>query len=313
VNYRKSPIFIGIGAVVAIALITAAIDPTGRLAADVTAPAAVLLFLGILLYQWRWAKREETAPIGTGAKLSTASDLGQVTDQYDMYVALAIRPVSMEEMRKARSGVFGMVRANIKLGLVLAILPAGAAVMIITGWVPDVGNGNFMPIVPLILAPLGFAWVRWTMAGAAESGNSLLEPMGLAMTAMPQVGVRRGFGPGQDLQTDIRGATEVEGERHGRQVHVTLGGKHATEVSGAYPEFEIGHRGQSLQVKDGAPAAIEQLIGSLGPSPHWKSFKSLKAGADGMVATRGVDAEGGWLWDLWLCELLADATSKGWK
>ena len=54
----------------------------------------------------------------------------------------------------------------------------------------------------------------------------------------------------------------------------------------------------------GAPAAVESVLASLGPSPHWAKLRKVSGGVQGVVAERKVDSESGWLWDLWLCERL---------
>ena len=70
------------------------------------------------------------------------------------------------------------------------------------------------------------------------------------------------------------------------------------------PEFEIEQKRQRLHAANGAPAAVEAVLAALQPSEHWEKLRKVSGGPDGVVAERKVDAENGWLWDLWLCERL---------
>lgn len=306
-EYRKAPVFAAIGLVVVVILVAAAADPTGKLAVAVGAPAAVLLGFGILLYQWRWAQSQSETPVDTGASagLSPADDLGQVRSQWDMYSILAVRPLNPEAAQRAHSGVFDLIRVNIKLAAAVMILPVAAAVIVISGEVPDLGDGAFVVVIPFALAPLALLWVRWSMSRAAESGGDLLKPLGLELTALPEVGVR-GKIYGSGLQSDVRGATVIQGRRHGRTVVATFESEHTTVVSGAYPEFEIDRdRSGRLRATGEVPPEVERVLAEIGPSPRWKKLKQVRGGAEGIEATRRVDADGGWLWDLWLAERLA--------
>ncbi len=315
-GYRKAPIFIALGAVVAVILVTAAIDPTGRLATIVGAPAAILLVFGVLAYQWRWTSSQIDAPAGTDAELSPADDLGVVRSQWDMYSILALEPVDPEAMREARRGMFGVVRSSIKLGAVVMILPIATAVILIvylaTGWVPDFGSGKVLVALPVILLPAAMLWVRYTLASAGQSGNEMLRPMGLEITALPKVVVEHSM-TGSGHKAATRGSTKMEGSRHGRTVHVAVGEKFVTHLSGIYPEFEVKPDSSDRLYTVGEPGlpALEAALEKLGPSKHWRDLGSIKGSGKGLRASRKVDADGSWMWDLWVSERIADALGQG--
>ena len=103
----------------------------------------------------------------------------------------------------------------------------------------------------------------------------------------------------------------MEGERHGRHIRISLGERHVTEVSGRTPEFEIGQKKRRLRAQPGAPAEVEAVLAGLEPSAHWAELRKVSGGPQGVVAERKVDAENGWLWDLWLCERLLAELGRG--
>jgi hypothetical protein len=310
-KYRPGYVFAALGLVVVVILAAAVADPTGKTALYVGVPLPILLLFGVLLYQWLWAGSQERPPVPQEVDPAAAKDPGAITDYWQMYRLMAVKPIDLEALARAQRGVMGVVKANVKLGAVVMILPIAAGVMVIVGKVPDLGSGAFLVALPFVLAPLALLWVRLMMTRAAESGGSTLEPLGLEITSLPSVGVGRSTGSATGMGARVSGASVIEGERHGRRVRISLGERHVTEVSGHLPQFEIEQKRGRLRVADGAPAAVEAVLAGLQPSERWRKLRKVSGGPDGAVAERGVDSENGWLWDLWLCERLLAELDRG--
>ena len=310
-RYRPAYVFAAIGAVVVAILAAAIADPTGKTPLYVGVALPILLGFGILLYQWLWAGSQERPRLPEEVGADAAADPGKIEDYWAMYRLMAVKPIDPEALATAQRGVMGVIKANIKLAAVVMVLPLAAGVMVIVGKAPDLGSGAFLVAVPFVLAPLALLWARLMMARAADGGGSMLEPLGLEITSLPSVGISHGSGSATGLGARVSGASVMEGERHGRHVRVSLGERHVTEVSGRAPEFEIEQKKERVRARPGAPAAIEKLLSGLGPSPHWAKLRKVSGGPQGVVAERKVDADNGWLWDLWLCERLLDELDRG--
>jgi hypothetical protein len=229
-----------------------------------------------------------------------------IDDYWLIYRMLALEPLDTEALRRAQAQTTGLLKANIKLGAVVGILPVLAGVMIVSGKVPDFGNGDWLVVLPIVLAPAALLWVRYMMSQAGESAGSWLDPLGMRMTAMPSVSIGSDYAPGSGMRSNVSGASVMEGERHGHKVKIALGSEHRTEVKAPVPEFEIAQKGGRLEAGHGAPPGVTRVLEPLGASDRWKKLRAVKGGPDGIVARRKVDAGNGWMWDLWLCERLAE-------
>src|SRR3954447_21597045 len=184
-RYRPRYVFAALGLVVVVILAAAVADASGKTALYVGVPLPILLVFGVLLYQWLWAGSQEKPRLPDRVGEAAAKDPGTITDYWEMYRLMAVKPIDPEALARATRGTMGIVKANVKLAAVVMILPIAAGVMVIVGKAPDFGSGAFLVALPLILAPLALLWVRLMMGRAAESGGSTLEPLGLELTGMP--------------------------------------------------------------------------------------------------------------------------------
>ena len=107
-----------------------------------------------------------------------------------------------------------------------------------------------------------------------------MKPLGLRVTERPQGAFepRGPATPGFDYR--LRGATELSGERHGREVVVRFGGHE-----------DAGHSEVTLTSPCNEFSAESKRI-------------AVRSGPDGLVVSRRHAAPGDWLCDLWLAERL---------
>ena len=305
-KYRPAYVIAGIGAVVVVVIVASIIDPTGEKAIYVAVGAPILLLAGVLLYQWKWATSQEKPRPLEDLTPEVRADPGLIDDYWLIYRLLALEPLDEEALKRAQAPTMGLVKANIKLAAVVCILPVLAGVMVLTGEVPDFGNGDWLVVLPVILAPAALLWVRYMMSKAGETAGSWLDPLGMRMTSMPTVSIGSDYGSGSGMRSRVSGASVIEGERHGRRIHIALGGEHQTSVEAEVPGFEITPKGGRLTVGPGSPDAVARVLEPLGESDRWKNLREVKGGEEGITAVRKVDAHNGWMWDLWLCERLAE-------
>jgi hypothetical protein len=306
VRYRPAYVIAGIALVVVVVIIASIIDPTGKTALPFAVGLPILLLAGTLIYQWKWASSQEKPRPLEDLTPEVRADPGLIEDYWLMYRLIALAPLDTEALKRAQAPTAGLMKANIKLAAAVGILPVITGVIILTGWVPDFGNGDWLVVLPFILAPAALWWVRSMMSKAGESAGSWLDPLGMRMTSMPTVSIGSDYGSGSGMRSRVSGASEMEGERHGRKVHIALGSEHTTEVMATVPQFEIKQKGGRLTAEPGAPDAVTRVLEPLGESDRWKKLREVKGGNGGISARRKVDAENGWMWDLWLCERLAE-------
>lgn len=136
-----------------------------------------------------------------------------------------------------------------------------------------------MPL--LVGGPLIVGIALWRSAGLLAAGGGLdqayervdraMAPLGLSVTETPTITIDPRYIAPLRFGPKIRGELVVEGERHGRPVHVRMG--------------------QST----GAPN-----------STRWNGVHG-GGGEDGIAVERKGAQQGDWLLDLWVAERLADA------
>jgi len=306
VRYRPRYVVAGLIAVVAVIMVASIIDPTGKKALPVAVAGPILLLARILLYQWEGAESQEKPRPLANLTPEVRADPGLIDDHLLMYRLLALEPLDTEALQRAQAPTMGLVKANIKLAAVICIFPLLAGVMVLTGKVPNLGEGKWLVVVPFALAPAALWWVRYMMGRAGESAGSWLDPLGMKLTAMPTVSVGSDYGSGSGMRSRVSGASEMEGQRHGHRVQIALGGDHLTTVKAPVPEFEITQKGGRLIASPEAPDAVARVLAPLGESDRWKKLREVKGGKEGITARRKVDTQNGWMWDLWLCERLAE-------
>ncbi len=124
--------------------------------------------------------------------------------------------------------------------------------------------------------------------------------------------------------TNVLEPHRMWGERHGRKVSIRLGpdekieggttmfsNKHIraiTKVEAAFPEFELRGENGALSADGDPPQPVWRVLGRIGLCPEVWDDLTVTAGAGGIVANRPIigDALNSWIYDLWLCERLAD-------
>jgi hypothetical protein len=193
------------------------------------------------------------------------------------------------------------------------------------------GSVNLMAlwiICPVTLGSLGifrldagiwlagaFVWIALMLVGtpvllgwgAKAAGDAYLAPLGLAVTKTPGLGVDGigSTGGGQELIPD--GAAILEGERHGRLVHIETMDKHSlTVVQARLPEFTVKSNEGKLVPDEEAPEAVARALRRLRKAKRWRGIV-VAAGPVGIGIQRQSKGTNMWLYDLWLAEYLLDA------
>jgi hypothetical protein len=226
----------------------------------------------------------------------------------DLWAAMAVKPISPEAAR-ARGQAFEMARSSINLGIVICIL-------IFAGVVPIYLLDTFVPFficAPLIGIIALVKSVRLLGGGggsvdeAYETAGTAIEPLGLKMTAHPEVGVEPRPTPPYSFKTRISGPLVMEGKRHGRSVRVVNdGGASEVTVGGRTASFETKARDGRIRLSKDGPAAIRDALEGVPSSTRWNGV-TVTGGTAGIVVKRKRDGGGDFLRDLWLAELIATA------
>jgi hypothetical protein len=161
------------------------------------------------------------------------------------------------------------------------------------------------PFLMLVATPALLSW------GAKSSELAYLAPLGLALARIPRlkadlIGL---IGGGQKLIPD--GPAIVEGERHGRLVHIEKIDKHSlTVLQARLPPFRVESHVGKLIPDEGAPEAVVKALRSLRKARRWRGIV-VHAGPEGMAIQRQSKGTNMWLYDLWLAEYLLEKTSPG--
>jgi len=145
--------------------------------------------------------------------------------------------------------------------------------------------------------------------GGRASEDAYLAPLGLAVTRVPglTVDLISLICGGQKLIPD--GPAIVEGERHGRLVHIETIDKHSlTVLQVKLPEFKVLSKGGKLTPDESAPEEVVGALKSLRKAKRWRGVK-IHAGPDGIAVQRESKGTNMWLYDLWLAEYLLDKIS----
>jgi hypothetical protein len=145
-----------------------------------------------------------------------------------------------------------------------------------------------------------------TLDQAWEAGDRRLAPLGLRGAERPDIAFVPRVG-GAGMESKLVGPTVLRGERHGREVTVTIAGGR-TETHVAAPIAPVRLKGYRQRVRvDGADPAVEALVAGIPASARWTGMR-LEAGQDGITVRRSGTSEA-WLFDLWLAERLAETSS----
>ena len=153
---------------------------------------------------------------------------------------------------------------------------------------------------------LTFVLIIFLPRRAAKVNESiLLTPLGLRLAQTPEMQFTpRLNGP----RVGVRGATLIEGSRHGRPIKIVIQSGTTTTIIGApAPSFVIHSPAGKLTAESGAPKTVQQAIKGLHKAKRWERLE-LSGGAEGIQAVmRRGRGQNMWLYDLWLCERILEA------
>jgi len=161
------------------------------------------------------------------------------------------------------------------------------------------------PIVMIVVTYFVLGW------GAGASEKAYLAPLGLAVTRVPGLvpDLISMIGGGQILIPD--GPAIVEGERHGRLVHIETIDKYSlTVLQAKLPEFKVLSKEGKLTPDENAPEEVLDALKDLRKAKRWRGIE-VYAGPDGIAVQRESKGTNMWLYDLWLAEYLLDKISTG--
>jgi hypothetical protein len=271
----------------------------------------IALYLVILFTLQR---RDVDAAAGADARAPASGprdvDNPTTMSEPELWAAMAVKPIG-PEAAKARSDTWESTRSGINTAVLICVL-------IFAGVVPIYLLDTFIPFVicaPLIGLIALFKSVNLLRGGgdvdaAYERAGTAIEPLGLEMTARPEVGIEPRPVPPYSFKTRISGSLKMDGTRHGRRVSVVNdGGASEVTVGGGSPAFEAKARDGRIRIGKDGPAALRDALEQVPSSTRWGGV-SVKGGADGIVVKRKRDRGGDFLCDLWLAERLADAAGK---
>lgn len=205
-----------------------------------------------------------------------------------LYDRLAIAPVSRATLRK-------MTAPMHRIGYVYLVFGA-----VLTGFVFVLAAPNterlFKPLVVTgaVLLVVWLAYLRYAWSKAFKVADSVVQPLGLALTGVPEYQYSwladRGF---------LVGAVTYGGHRHGRRVEITQ-----------HPEL-------ALTVVSGTgfrptPPSSAHEMSVLTGEPHdtWRNV-SVTVGDDAVIVERSLNGAGRWiLQDLLLAEAIANRRTQ---
>lgn len=310
-DFKRSRWF-GVGGVLVVMVLVAVLalafgqntaNPTGLYIAIFV---IVFGFVGLMLRFQRadLDKAEANAAAEATGPVSRVTD-PTIANSASLLAALATGPVDRKAIEEATAATWETGRSSISSGGIMMALIACAVVP----WQLFQFYWSLIVFVPIIVFYAVYLLSHvmgpgGTLAPAYASSEVTMKPLGLTMTEVPSVQMSpRPTGPG--MQKQIVGTAVYEGERHGRAVRLRLATRTTTEVSGAYPEFQIRNREGRLRPASGSPPEVETVVGSLAASPLWRGV-NVRGGPNGIVVERK-DNRGSWMCDLWLAERLADS------
>ena len=146
--------------------------------------------------------------------------------------------------------------------------------------------------------------------GSKKAEEAFLASLGLEFTELHKLNpdMVRSIGGGQPLIPD--GPAVIEGERHGRLVHIeTLGKNSLTVVQASLPEFKVMSEAGKLTPEKDAPDQVVGAIKSLRKAKRWQGIQ-VSADTKGIGIQRQSKGTNMWLYDLWLAEYLLEKINK---
>ncbi|MBN2115413.1 MAG: hypothetical protein JW730_02520 [Anaerolineales bacterium] len=273
----------------------------------------LLWFAGILLYWW-WVflfkgnKELEDWVQGQGDGFPEIKSLESWST---LHKAMAVFGGSADELirnakRANRPVIVWYGCVNLLVIWIYGYFTLGALEILPAEWFKFMVYGVFVWIG--LMLPGTYVLMTW---GGKTAERTYLAPLGLAITNVPglQPDLVGLIGGGQKLIPD--GPAIVEGERHGRLVHIETIDKHSlTVVQAKMPEFKVQSDDGKLVPDKGAPEAVVSALRSLRKAKRWQGIK-VNAGSEGIGIQRQSKGTNMWLYDLWLAEYLLDKTNAG--
>jgi hypothetical protein len=257
------------------------------------------------------------AATGEGAATGATASSGPPADWKDLMRVLAVGEIDPAARREATRGMTGVARGQIRDAAILCLLILVGMGLYYAG----VGGvlrpfGETGPGFPVALLPVFamivylVARIPFNIAAARESGDAYLEPLGLAIARIPDVGVKPRYG-GSGMQTDVSGPTVMAGTRNGAPVEISIAARESEiRVGAETPRFSVKGDDERLTVDGDAPDGVRAMVAGMDRDRRWKRVE-VSAGVDGVVVKRRFrgSQHTQWLWmaDLWLAERLAAA------
>jgi hypothetical protein len=298
------------GLVLSIAIITTVGVATEDLTGEKVLPAAVacfgVYFAGIFTFGFLQLRRQRSASTTPHPELvgTETADAGKIESVGELMAVMATERYDPEAIASAGQTSFSLGRIYLVFGALITAAGLAAVIVSANGDLAGIeisGTAAWVIGGALLAAFSGFS--AYSLRRAKGVASSLLAPLGLEVTEMPEVNL----GP-TGSGTTVTGASVMGGRRHGREVAIAISAsEHRTGVAKKVPVFRLEQEGGRLRAAGDAPAGVRKLLDGLSVSARWKRLKLVEGGPDGIVAVRKVDPESGWLWDLWLCERLAEA------
>jgi hypothetical protein len=269
--------------------------------------------LGVFIVAWLFLQgrdisaAEDTAKRGTArATASGPSEVENPTtmDEADLWAAMAVKPIS-GDAAKARAEMWGPARRSRRLGIVIFALIFLTVPPI---YLLDTFVTLYIGVPLIVLAAIYGAARALRSGGELDQGfdrlGATMEPLGLKLTARPEVRFEPRMPPLWGANARLRGAMALEGKRHDRVVSVNQEDTTSvTTVKGATPSFEAQARDGRIRPDEDAPESVAAALQEVPNSTRWKGV-SVRGGRGGIVVERKGN-RGEWLCDLWLAERLA--------
>jgi hypothetical protein len=270
-------------------------DPKGALGAIFLLIGAFMAVLFVL--QW--------LDIGRAERRDALGSSGE------LWRALAVGPVD-DDALAARRETWGVARQSVSTGalITLLIFLSVPPIYLLNTWVP------FIVGTPVIVGIALWKSLRLLAPGgdfdqAYERAGRALAPLGLRVTEHPSLSIEpKGVAPYR-MGPALHGALVLDGERHGRPVHVEMpvgaGVRSPSQVTVRVPvrsSFELRVREGKVRAPKDAPASVRETLDGVPASTDWTGLRG-HAGPDGITIARRNAGQEDWLRDLWLAERLA--------
>jgi hypothetical protein len=286
--------------------------PTRELFVLVIIP--IVLYLGGILLYWWWVflfKGNRELESWTQAPEGEVPPISALKSWSTLHQAMAIYGGNVDELVK-----------NAKRARWPVILWYGSANLLVLWIVCPVALGSLEMIqggqVTLMIWLAGvFVWIAVMLVGtpfllswgSRRSEMAYLAPLGLALTTTPELEADRIGLLAEDQMPYLDGAFVLEGERHGRLVHIETVGKHSlTLLQGGMPAFTVRSNNGKLVPDAEAPEAVAKALKSLRKAKRWRGIV-VHAGPEGTGIQRESRGTNMWLYDLWLAEYLCEAAA----